>query len=426
MGTLGSRLILLASAVCIVAGVLSLYARSAVLDRDRFADRAVETLAQDEITDEIAARFSTGVIERSPGLVALRPALETAAIEVAESEWFAVRFATGMRTLHDGIFSGSDPRPSLHVPGIAGQVRAALARRTPVLALRLPRDTDPELMAVGGNAPKRALLETATRVDGPSRLAPVVLALGLLGLLVVALGARDRRRGLWESGLALAGAGGALLAGWTGARTLTLEGFDTGWGDAVVTTIWGAYLGDLRTWSLGLAGAGIVLAAVAAHPEQRVQASWSRVPARVRGGALLVAGALALADRDLALDLAAVAAAGLLLYLGARQLLAGRARIALAGAALLALTAGVAVAANGPAPAPAATERTATVKPAATARPSTARARPARTPAAAPSGSPPICFASMRDARAAAEGAAIPEGAVVKVRADGRVCVRDG
>ena len=402
--------------------------RSVVLDRDHFADRAVQTLAQDEVPDEIAARFATGVIERSPGLVTLRPALETAAGEVAASPWFALRFATGMRNLHRGIFSGSDPRPSLRVSGMATQVQAALAGRTPVLAQRLPRDADPPLMAIGGSGRERVLLEAAARADGPARLAPIVLGLGFLGLLLVALRARDRRRGVWASGLALAGAGGALTAAWMGARTLTLEGFDTSWGDAVVNTIWGAYLGDLRTWSLGLAGAGIVIAAVAARPEEGEQASWSRVPAGVRGGALLVAGTLALADRDLALDLATVAAAGVLLYFGARQLLVGRARIALAGAALLVLGAGVAVALNGPDPAPraeAASERTAEVKAGATPQRSTARARPAPT-TAAPSGGPRICFASMRDARAAAEGAAIPEGAVVKVLSDGRVCVREG
>jgi hypothetical protein len=136
-----------------------------------------------------------------------------------------------------------------------------------------------------------------------------------------------------------------------------------------------------------------------------------------------VAGALALADRDLALDLAMVAAAGVLLYLGARQLLLGRARTAFAGAALLVLAAGVAVALDGPAPAPRAAA--ASVKAGATAQPSTARDRPAPS-TAAPAGGPRICFASMRDAHAAEEGAAIPAGAGVKVLSDGRVCVREG
>ena len=48
---------------------------------------------------------------------------------------------------------------------------------------------------------------------------------------------------------------------------------------------------------------------------------------------------MVLADRELALDLAAVSAGGLLLYLGARHLLAGPWRLALTGAALVSLTA---------------------------------------------------------------------------------------
>jgi hypothetical protein len=323
MGPLASRLTLLASAVCIVAAVLALYARSAILDRGQFADRAVSALAQDEVAEEIAARFSTRLIERSPELVTLRPALEAAATDVTASPAFAGRFGAGVRELQRGIFTASDPRPSLRVMGMTAQVQAALARRTPVLAQRLPRD-DPSLMSIGGNERERLLLEAAARAGGRSRLAPVALVLGLLGLLLVALTARDRRRGAWRSGVALAGSGGVLLAGWIGARTLTLEGFDTSWGDAVVKTIWNAYLGDLRAWSLGVAGVGIIIAAAAAGPEPHTRPSWSQIPAPLRGVALLVMGSLVLADRDLALDLAAVGVAGVLLYLGARHLLAGR------------------------------------------------------------------------------------------------------
>jgi hypothetical protein len=343
MGTIASRLMLLASATCIVVAVLALYARSAILDPGHFSDRAVAALAQDEVADEIASRFSTDLIERSPELVTLQPALETAAAEVARSPEFAAEFGAGTRTLHRGVFTGSDPRPALRVPGMTAQVRAAIARRTPALARRLPAGPDPSLMSIGGNARERALLDVASRAGGPTRLAPIVLALGLLGLLLVALRAPDRHRGAWASGLVLAGAGGALVAGWTGARTLTLEGFDTSWGDAVVKTIWGAYLGDLRAWSLGLAGAGILVAAVAARPEHRTRLSWSRIPAPARGVALLLSGAIVLADRNLAFDLATAAVAGVLLYHGALHLIAGRARVAVAAAAVLVLSVGVAV-----------------------------------------------------------------------------------
>lgn len=348
MGTITSRLTLLASAACIVAAVVALYARSAILDPGRFADRAVGALAQDEVADEVATRFSDGVIERSPPLVTMRPALDAAATDVTAGPQFATAFEAGMRGLYGGVFGGGDPRPGLVVPGMAAEVRTAVADRAPVLARRLPIDADPSLGSIGGSARERGLLDIAARADGATRLAPIVLVLGLLGLLLVALNAHDRRRGVWASGLALAAAGGALVAGWTASRTLTLEGFDTSWGDAVVKTIWDAYLGDLRIWGLGIAGAGILVAATAARPEHRTRASWSRLPASLRGVTMLVTGAVVLADRDLALDLVTAAVAGVLVYLGARHLLAGRIGVAVATAALLALTAGVAVAASGP------------------------------------------------------------------------------
>lgn len=428
MGTHASRLTLVISAVCIVAGVLSLYARSAILDRDRFADRAASALAQDEVDEEIAARFADGLIERSPGLVTLRPALEAAAADVAATPSFAARFGAGVRALHRDVFLAGDPRPALRVAGMTEQVQAALARRTPVLAQRLPRDADPSLMSIGGSGRERVLLTAAARADGWSRLAPLVLVAGLLGLLLAALTARDRRRGAWRSGIALAASGCGLLAAWIGAQTLTLEGFDTSWGDAVVKTIWNAYLGDLRTWSLGLAGAGIIVAACATRREPRGTPSWSQVPAPLRGVGLLVTGAVVLADRELALDLAAVATAGVLLYLGARHLLAGPGRVALAGAALLSLAAVVAVTSTGPAHLTEAASAAARTPASATgARHSGSRDRPAvARSTGSSSGSPRICFASMLDARAAAEGASIPADAVVKTMSDGRVCVRRG
>ena len=417
MGTVAARLTLVASAVCILVAVVALYARSAILDGDRFADRAAAALAQDEVAQEISTRFTDGVVERSPGLVTLRPAIDAAAEEVVTGPVFAAQFGAGVRAFHRDLFTGSSARPALRVPGMAARVQTALARHTPVLATRLPRDADPSLMSIGGTARERVLLRAGRRARGLAPAAPIVLVLGLLGLLLVAAGARDRRRGLWAVGLALAGAGGLLTAGWIAARTLTLEGFDTGWGDAVVKTIWGAYLGDLQTWGIGLAGAGIVVAA-AARPDGLRPPALSQVPSGLRGAALLVAGAILLADRDLAFDLAAAAGAGVLVYLGACRLLSGRGRAVLAAAALIVLTAGVAAAASRPAQ----VGRVVAVTQVPASAPARHAPRPSKNRSKA--AQPRVCFASMQDARAAAEGAAIPEGAVVRQLGDGRVCVR--
>lgn len=415
MAPLAPRLTLLASVVCIVVAVAALYARSAILDEARFADRAVAALAQDEVATEIAQRFTDGVVERSPGLVTLRPAIDDAAESVVAGPVFAAEFGASMRAFHRDVFTGGSARPSLQVAGTAAEVQAALAARTPVLATRLPRTADPSLMSIGGSARERVLLRVARRGRGLASAAPIVLALGLLGLLLVALAAPDRRRGLWASGLALGAAGGALAVAWIAARTLTLEGFDTSWGDAVVNTIWGAYLDDLRVWSFGLAGAGILVAAAARPDQVRLPA----VPGALRGAGLVAAGGVLLADRDLAFDIAATAGAGVLLYLGACRLLAGRDRIVRAGAALAVMAAVVALAAGGPPPTP---QPAARADVAVRASAAAGRARPS---GRAKARTPQICFASMGDARVAAETAAIPEGAVVKQLGDGRVCVRE-
>jgi len=418
MGRIASRVLLTGSGVMLVAAVLAFYAGAAILDREGFADRGVSALAQDEVDEEIAKRFTDGVVERSPGLVTLRPALEAAAADVAAGPWFKGRFGAGMRAFHRDVFDASEPRPALRVPDMAAQVRAAVAARTPVLATRLPRDANPALLSVGGSGPERALLRGARRADAAAAVAPVLLVLGLLGLVAGALVAPDRRRGLWGAGVTLAAAGGVLTAGWIGARTLTLEGFDTSWGDAVVTSIWGAYLGDLRVWSLGLAGTGIIVAAAVARPGGE---RWGRAPGGVRAAAALLAGGLLLADRDVALDLAAAGAAGLLLYLGTERLLAARAGLAVPALAGVAVV--VVVASGGPAHAPPLTAVT-TSAGAATAAPSQPAAGRRQAKGEPPPAGPQVCFASMQDARAAAETAAIPVGATVRRLADGRVCVR--
>ena len=178
-------------------------------------------------------------------------------------------------------------------------------------------------------------------------------------------------------------------------------------------TIWGAYLGDLRTWGIGLAGAGIVVAA-AARPRARARPALAAVPGALRGAALVAAGALLLADSELALDLAAAAGAGVLVYLGACRLLAGRARLGLAGAAL----ASVATAW----PSPRALRRPRRTPHRREAVPASGPARAARPPHARRAAADLLRLHERRARGGGGRGD--PGGRGVKQLADGRVCVR--
>src|SRR5215210_7829791 len=182
-----SRLALVAAALSITLGLVAAYGRTAILDGNDFAARATTAVASDEVTEELTTRFTKGITEERPDLITLRPALETAAVEVAATPWFKQAFAAAALRMHRDVFDGAGARPALHVPGMEAQVHAAIARRTPEIAVQLPARADPSLMSIGGNARERALLAAGRGARGPSLVAAGALVLGLLGLVLSAL-----------------------------------------------------------------------------------------------------------------------------------------------------------------------------------------------------------------------------------------------
>ena len=355
---------------------------------------------------EIAQRFTDGVVERSPGLVTLRPALEAAAADVAAGPWFAGRFGAGMRALHRGIFEPREPRPGAAGPrdggaGPGGARRAhAGAGHAPAARRRPVADVDRRQRARARAVARRRGAPTG------GRLAPILLVLGLLGLLPARSPRPTAGAGLWSAGVTLAGARAARsTAGWIAARTLTLEGFDTSWGDAVVDIDLGrlprrpARLGararGRRDHRRGRGRPARGRAVGAPCPPARCAAP--RCSPRARSCSP-TATSRSTSPRRRARACSSTSAPS--------RLLAGRARSGSRCAALVGLAVGVTLASSGPAPAPRARP------PRRTRERGVRRARsprPTRPPAA-----PRICFASMQDARTAAETAAIPEGATVQ------------
>ena len=283
---------------------------------------------------------------------------------------------------------------------MAAQVRAALARRTPVLATRLPRDADPSLLSIGGTARERALLRAApARRRSDRARADRARARPARACSSSSLAARrPPPRAVGERpGRSPAPAARSPPAG-SAARTLHARGLRH-------------RLGRRRR----AARSGAPTSATCARGGSGSRArgsSWRRPrhgPSSAERPAVSrrAAGRRRCSPRARSCSPTASSRStsprrlrrGVLLYLGARRLLAGRARLGLAGAgARRSLIAGAAVAASGPAPAPHATARGARAAPAAK--------RAARPPAAGTGieAAPRICFASMQDARAAAEG----------------------
>jgi hypothetical protein len=351
--------ILVAAAACLLIAGIAVHARLAVIDEAAFASRATSTLRSDEVRLEVAARTGRRVVAERPEMAPGEAVVEDAIAQgVALDPAFQAGFRTAAARMHHALFWDPDAEASLRIAGSGAALRADLRNRVPEVAGQLPRIGDPALLSVGSTGPERALRRVAPwarTLTGPLAVGFGVLGLGLLGLAIARAG--DRRRAVWGSGLAVAAAGGLIAAGVTAARDLVLERFDTSYGDAVVSVVWNAFLGDLRIWALAACAAGLVVAAAAGGPRLAPRALLA-VP-RTRGtrllravGLLAVAG-LAVQVPQLVLHLALVAVAAAATYVAAGDLLrvfapphgaARHARAAAVAAALLALIAVVAVA----------------------------------------------------------------------------------
>jgi hypothetical protein len=307
--------------LALLLGGLGLYGRHAVLDAGRFADRATGTLAQDEVRNEIAMRIADREIAQTPALAARRPVLEAAVADVVRGPAFASEFRSGAAALHRALFSDNSQVARFALPGVGSDLHAAVTARSAQTA-RVLQSEDPELMTLGGGRLESDLRRIAPWSRSAAALSPLALLVGLGLLAAVALRAPTRRRGLRRAALGLALAGGATVAATSVARAIVLSTFDTSHGDAVVGTIWSAFLGDLRLWGLAAGAVGLI-AAAAFEPGPR--GSWRRAAMRVlepcgaaarlaRASALLLLAGLLVWMPEIPLDLALVAGAGLLVF----------------------------------------------------------------------------------------------------------------
>jgi hypothetical protein len=323
-------LALVAGTLALLAGGLALYARHTVLSERAFATRAVGTLAQDEVRDELVDRISQRIVDAHPELADQRPELDAAAGDAVRSPQFAGEFYAGAAALHRELFSDDAHRAQLVIPGTGARLRADFLARvrtsSPRRAVRpaLLAPADPQLMALGGGRLESGLRDAAPWGRRLAALWPFALAAAALLLALAVLLAPARRRGLRRAALAVAAGGGAIVAATTIARALLLSTFDTSHGDAVVGTIWNAYLGDLRLWGLAVGAGALVLAALV---EPGTRGDWRRALAAPQGagarlaraGALVAVAALLVVAPEVPLDLALIAAAGALVFSAATE-----------------------------------------------------------------------------------------------------------
>jgi hypothetical protein len=344
MGTTLSRsrgtasvVMLVIGAILLIAGTVAFYAREQIIDREAFANRAVEALEDDGVRTVVGREIVIYLAERgSADLAAARPLLESVVGTLIQTEPFQRVFRAAALEANRVFFVRERKNVLLDLGDAAQIVEFGLRSVSPKLARQLPDDLKPDLLALRDREFAGTTLRVADQVRVLGIVLPLVAVLLLVGAVAVA---PDRRIAVLRAGVAVGAAGAILLVALLVLEARTLAGV---YGEdevtdeevrAAVSGLLDAFLGDLLTWALLLALLGVAVAAAAAalDPEdveapahrlrrlaRRPGSGWARA---LRGVAALAAGILAVLDPTLALEIGAVVVGAFLVFFGMSELL---------------------------------------------------------------------------------------------------------
>lgn len=376
------------SAAAVILAVLALvmsYLGRAVLSSEPFADRAVATLRDQAVQDDVADHLTDALVNAGAGdLVAVRPAVRALTGAVVGGGAFRALFRRGALDAHRALVHQHGGAIFVNVADAGVLIEGALQRVSPDAARRVGAERVSRLLTVHPGGAVLAAVRIANGVYKAAWIAALIAAL----LAAVAVWVSADRRGTVERlGKGLVVGGVLIVAAYVIGAAVAQQAAPAGRGP-VVSAVWRPFLGGLRVQALCMAAAGVVVAAVAPARlrAEDGRARWRRLAwgddVSVRGGltrsvAMIAAGVAILLEPGAALRLAEIAVGLYLLYRGTRAVLAcleraiaerprgrrGRPwtsrRWIRAGIAVVALLgAGAVLAAGGGAQAPAATPKT--------------------------------------------------------------------
>ncbi|HET8822886.1 MAG TPA: hypothetical protein VFM57_15180 [Thermoleophilaceae bacterium] len=328
-----ARALVGAASLLLVLALVAGYARRAAFDSEQFSNRATAALRDDSVRAVLAQRITDDVVlERQADLLAARPIIESVASVVVGSNAFTGLFRSAVRDVHRSVFERDRDTVTLAVTDVGTLLAAALQQLRPSLAAKVESTGRAEVLRRDIGAVTGDLARVADKV----RLLSVILLVLSILLAAAALAiAPDRRGTVVELGVGIAAGGVVLIVAYAVARSLALDPLEQPQDRAAAGAVWDAFLGDLRTASLILAGSGAVIAASAASmlkpvdigPPLRRAAAWITTDPRrpalraVRGVVLVGAGVIVIVAREAVIQLLFTLIGVYLIYEGVSAIL---------------------------------------------------------------------------------------------------------
>jgi hypothetical protein len=320
--------LVVAAPVLLVAATLAGYAARALLDADQFANRATASVQSSSVRTVIADRVTDRlVLANQPDLLTARPIIASAVSSLVGGDAFGSLLRRAVRDVHRSVFARDEHTVTLALVDVGTVAAAALQQLRPQLAAELERNERIVVLERDVGSVTAGLARLFDRARAlVYALAALALAAGTAALAV----SRERRRTAGQLGVGIALAGVAVVVALAIARAVVLGRAGDPDVRAAAGAVWDAFLGDLRTLGLALAGAGAVTAAAARSlirpdavelPLRRAWAIATTEPATgglrlARGAGLVAAGVLVIVQPQAALQVAATLVGVGLVYLG--------------------------------------------------------------------------------------------------------------
>ena len=136
---MASVVLVVLGSVLLFAGVVALYAREEVIDREAFADRALTALDDDDVRNLVAREIVINLIDRgSTDLVAARPLIESVVEAVVQTQPFRSVFRHAAVEANRVFFVRDRENALLNLGDTATVIEFALRSVSPQVARRDP------------------------------------------------------------------------------------------------------------------------------------------------------------------------------------------------------------------------------------------------------------------------------------------------
>ncbi|HEX2468653.1 MAG TPA: hypothetical protein VHJ54_10655 [Solirubrobacterales bacterium] len=328
-----SLVLAILAAIALLGALVTEYASQALFDSDNFSNRAATALSDEAVDAEIGRRVTDDLILHAErDLVAARPILEEVVSGLVSSGAFQSLFRSAVRDVHRSIFSGDQNTVTLTLADLGAAIRGAVEALNPQLAKKIPGGTNVDVLE---SNPPDILVDLVQAAEDLEHLELVLLLAALIAGGLALWLAPDRRVALLRLGLAVAACGAVGAVAYSVGRSIGLDAIAQTQPRDAAAAIWDAYLNDLRTALLVLAGVGAVTAAAASSllrpvdiqvPLRRAWELVATVPERrsrqaLRGVLLLVAGIVVIAEHEWVIDFVFIAIGLYIAYAGASELM---------------------------------------------------------------------------------------------------------